>query len=120
MWVAEDTTIIDVYSVNGFMQMIVCPSRIVKPSYELRYFLPITSRPRTHVVTSLNCLIVLLIFSKRFESSFRSLLELASTKNVDRSNKTSSSHSVSSAIVLSCFWRRWESGTRLWITFDHA
>ena len=100
---AEDTTIIEVYSVKGFMQISVCPSRIVKPSYELRYFLAVRARRDSHVVTSLNCLIVLLIFSKRFESSFRSLFELASTRNVDRSNSTSSSHSVSSAIVFSCF-----------------
>lgn len=110
---SEDTTIIDVNSVNGFMQIIRSPSRIVNPSYELRYFLPVRHPIHPHVVTNLNCLMRLLIFSKRYGSSGSVLSELASTKNVLCSNSTISSHSVNLASELRCFCRRCESGTRL-------
>lgn len=100
---ADDTTIMDVNSVNGFIQMIVFPSRMVKPSYELRYF----------VVTNLNCLIVLLIFSNRNGSNVSEVSLLAKTKKVLRSNSTNSSHSVNSASEFSCCCSFCESGTKL-------
>lgn len=65
-------------------------------------------RKHSHLHPRLNCLMILLIFSKRWASIWLILAALAITRKVDRSNRTTSSASHMEQKLL-----RWDSNVRI-------